>query len=76
MSEKARRPTTPAVYHPTLNKAMKRHLPCGLFDRPHSTGKIRWGERYLVLCVILMAWGINATLAERFDSTDRRWNVR
>lgn len=68
MSKTTQRPRTPACYHATLNKAMGRHLPCRLFDMPFAAGKLRWCERYLTMLMILMAWGINATLADRFDA--------
>jgi hypothetical protein len=70
MSDKARKPES-VCYHSSLNKAIKRHLPCGLFDRPHPTGGLRWCERYLLLCLILMAWSTSQTLADRFDLARR-----
>lgn len=73
VKHKARKPSartrTRTCYHATLTKAINRHLPCGLFDGSiHATsGKLRWCDRYLTLCVILMAWGVSAALADRFD---------
>jgi hypothetical protein len=60
---KTQRPRTPACYHATLNGAIKR-----LFDRSSAAGKVRWCERYLTILMIMMAWGINQTLADRFDA--------
>jgi hypothetical protein len=57
-------------------QAINRHLPGTLFAKAGAAGGgrgggVRWCERYLTLCVILMAWGINTTLADRFDEARR-----
>jgi hypothetical protein len=48
----------------TLKQAIHRHLPCTLFQAAKGS---RWGERYLVVCVLIMSWSMADVLADRFD---------
>ena len=62
---------TKPCYQATLVQAINRHLPCGLFKTAAPTGRLRWCERYVTLCVLLMAWSVSETLADRFDDARR-----
>jgi hypothetical protein len=57
-----------SCYPQTLKQAINRHLPPSLFDADGVKGTLRWSERYLTLCALLMAWSINNVLADRFDA--------
>src|SRR5437764_199931 len=63
--------TTKGCYAKTLKQAMTRHLPCRLFDTGGVPAAVRWCERYLTLCALLMAWSVAGTLADRFDEARR-----
>jgi hypothetical protein len=52
-------------YPQTLKQAIDRHLPCTLFQGAAKGD--RWGERYLVICVLMMSWSMADVLADRFD---------
>lgn len=60
-------------YPLTLKQAIDRHLPHSLFAAGGVTRSLRWCERYLALCALLMAWSINDALADRFEQA--RWGV-
>jgi hypothetical protein len=47
-----------------LKQAINRYLPPRLFELDTS---VRWCERYVALCAILMAWSMAEILADRFD---------
>jgi hypothetical protein len=72
MTEKHRescQASTHTCYASTLKEAINQHLPCGLFGRGSKAS--RWSERYLTLCVLLMAWSMASTIADRFDQARR-----
>ena len=56
-----------SCYPQTLKQAINRHLPHSLFDADGVKGTLRWSERYLTFCALLMGWSINHVLADRFD---------
>jgi hypothetical protein len=56
-----------SCYPQTLRQAIHRHLPASLFKAGGVNRTLRWSERYLTLCALLMAWSINNVLADRFD---------
>jgi hypothetical protein len=60
-----------SCYPQTLKQAMDRHLPHSLFDPDGVKKSLRWCERYLTLCAILMAWSMADVLADRFDEARR-----
>jgi Transposase DDE domain len=65
-------PTSTSSFYPqTLKQAIDRHLPHRLFDAGGIGATVRWAERYLTLCVLLMAWSGAAGLADRFDEARR-----
>ena len=56
-----------SYYPQTLKEAIDRHLPWRLFQ-PGDAGKaLRWCERYLVICALMMSWLMADVLADRFD---------
>jgi hypothetical protein len=60
-----------SCYPQTLKEAINRHLPCRIFQ-PGDGGKaLRWCERYLVLCALMMSWAMADVLADRFDQARR-----
>lgn len=56
-------------YPQTLIQAINQHLPCRLFEAAGEA--VRWTERYLALCALVMAWSTADTLADRFDEARR-----
>jgi hypothetical protein len=54
-------------YPQTLKQAISQHLPCRLF----AAGKVRWCERYLALCALMMVWSANDLLTDRFSQARR-----
>lgn len=60
--------TVQTCYPQSLKQAINQHLPCGLFKPGGATATVRWCERYLTLCALLMAWSMADTLADRFDA--------
>jgi len=57
-------------YPQTLKQAINQHLPCGLFEAA-PTAALRWCERYLAICALMMAWSMAEILADRFDEARR-----
>jgi hypothetical protein len=64
-------PKIQSCYPQTLKQAIDRHLPHSLFDPDGVQSSLRWFERYLVLCALLMAWSMADMLADRFDEARR-----
>ena len=60
-----------SCYPHTLKQAIDRHLPHSLFDPDGVKKSLRWCERYLTLCALLMAWSMADVLADRFDEGRR-----
>ena len=60
-----------SCYPHTLKQAIDRHLPHSLFDPDGVKKSLRWCERYLTLCALLMAWSMADVLADRFDEARR-----
>lgn len=56
-------------YPQTLIQAINEHLPCGLFEAGGEA--VRWTERYLALCALVMAWSMADALADRFEQARR-----
>lgn len=63
--------THDSSYRDSLLKAINRHLPRRLFDGGRQRANLRWSERLLVLCIVLMTWSVADTLADRFDEGRR-----
>ena len=60
---------TPAggSYQVQLRQAMSRFLPrAGLATLPGADGRLRWTERLLVVCAVLVAWDPSPALKDRF----------
>jgi hypothetical protein len=55
-------------YAVQLKEAMTQLLPRGLATVSQD-GRLRWVERLLVVCAVLMAWGEGPTLAARFRAS-------
>lgn len=62
---------TNVCYPQTLKQAISRHLPCRLFQTDEAAKAVRWCERYLALCAIMMAWSIAEGAAGRFEQARR-----
>jgi hypothetical protein len=64
--------TLDSSYRDSLLAAINRYLPRRLFGpgQPRPAN-LRWGERLLVLCILLMSWSVADTLADRFDDARR-----
>jgi Transposase DDE domain len=60
-----------SCYPQTLKEAISRHLPCSLFKAEKAAHGLRWCERYLALCILMMAWSSTDTLGDRFDQARR-----
>jgi hypothetical protein len=60
-----------SCYPQSLKQAISRHLPGSLFDPAGAGASLRWCERYLALCALLMAWSMADMLADRFDDARR-----
>jgi Transposase DDE domain len=58
-------------YSQTLKQAIDRHLPHSLFDPDGVKKSLRWCERYLTFCALLMSWTMADVLADRFDEARR-----
>lgn len=58
-------------YPTTLKQAIAQHLPWRLFTPAGAGASLRWSERYLVLCAVLMAWSAAGALADRFEQARR-----
>lgn len=56
-------------YPQTLIQAINQHLPCRLFEAGGAA--VRWTERYLAVCALVMAWSMAGGLADRFDEARR-----
>jgi Transposase DDE domain len=63
--------THDSSYRDSLLQAINRHLPRRLFDGGRKHCNLRWSERLLVLCILLMTWSVADTLADRFDEARR-----
>jgi DDE family transposase len=57
-------------YPQTLKQAIDRYLPYSLFDQG-GVKLLRWCERYLAICALMMAWSMADVLADRFDEARR-----
>jgi hypothetical protein len=60
-----------ARYRGALRLAITRLLPAARLPLLPVNDKIRWTDRLLALCAILMTWGGAATLQDRFDAARR-----
>jgi hypothetical protein len=67
-----------ARYRGALRSAITRLLPAARLPLlPGGDGRLRWTDRLLALCAILIAWSSAPTLADRFDAARRcllRWH--
>lgn len=71
MSQKRRktcRTKTESCYPQSLKQAIDRHLPYRLFKADTS---VRWCQRYLALCALMMVWSANDVLLDRFNQARR-----
>ena len=59
------KPPEGGSYQVQLREAMSRFLPKGLAT-VSGDARVRWVERLLVVCAVLMAWDPGPTLADRF----------
>jgi hypothetical protein len=61
------KPPAGGSYQVQLRQAMTRFLPRkGLATLPGDDGRLRWTQRLLVVCAVLMAWDPAAVLKDRF----------
>lgn len=64
--------TLDSSYRDSLLTAINRYLPRRLFSSGQAQpGNLRWSERLLVLCIVLMSWSVADSLADRFDEGRR-----
>lgn len=63
--------TLDSSYRESLLTAINRYLPARLFNSGQRAASIRWSERLLVLCILLMSWSVADILADRFDEARR-----
>ena len=61
--------TLDSSYRDSLLAAINRYLPRRLFAGKPS--HLRWSERLLVLCIVLMTWSVADTLGDRFEEARR-----
>lgn len=67
MSRHVGKPPEGGSYQVQLRQAMSRFLPRGLATVAKD-GRVRWTDRLLVMCAILMAWDPGPTLLDRFEA--------
>ena len=61
------KPPAGGSYQVQLRRAMGRFLPPkGLATLPGADGRLRWTERMLVVCAVLLSWDPSGTLTDRF----------
>jgi hypothetical protein len=63
--------TLDSSYRESLLTAINRYLPRRVFASGKQPANMRWSERLLVLCILMMSWSIADTLADRFDDARR-----
>lgn len=61
------KPPAGGSYQVQLRRAMSRFLPrTGLATLPGADGRLRWTQRLLVVCAVLLSWDPSAALTDRF----------